>query len=775
MASELEFVTFKKFVDNLSETENPKSADKGIICNETDGPRAVPSSESALTNSATVDDVASGTQFKVKTSTGWKKLDAATLKQACSQNALAENVAQAFDATKPNDAGGYAYYKDEIVACQGVTYRFKVNHSSGAWNSAEVTRYNSGDFLKLLITLENPEYMYAVEDENRLFLFGLKIDGSVEWAKGVPLPVKKFVEDNVEIINQAITALQESVSSISDTLLLKVDKVQGRSLIDSDVAEHNLSRENIEYQYALVDSHERIIFSVAENGTIEFPYVREQIRSYIEGVGGLATVDYVDGKVAEEEERALAAERILQDAIDNINPTQVIGGENNPDEEFLTSINDKITLKDKLAGIGSFGRKIFRQSDSFDLDDGDTIYEIRYAFNLGGASIEVPSNCILFFNGGQLYNGALVGDDTRIIRVNDFIFGSDISFSGSWLVDKISSRMIEGATNANVLKKLCSLLNDDYFNEFYITKESNSYVFTPVQNEDVFISLKSNTKLIVDGTLQITPNGYTHYRLVNSVAGKKNIEMCGSGTISGDADDHDYVTTQSSHEWGHCIHAGGSNILIHGLTLQNATGDGIDTIADDIHIHDVVISHCGRQGISVSEGHNIVIENVDISDIYRTSPRGAIDVEGERGVTIKNVKISNVVMSSSYGLYFLNCDGVDVHNIVSSACQQLLFGRNCKNVSIRKLKNFGTVAGAVQKWINFENTCERVGLDDSEIISESAVNADISNVRVGPTLEFLDAVIVTGSPVAGSVKYGSGKYVQFNGTSWVNFDGSQAN
>ena len=44
MPSEMEFVNYKEFVAGLSETENPTSTDKQVICNPTDGPRSVPGS-----------------------------------------------------------------------------------------------------------------------------------------------------------------------------------------------------------------------------------------------------------------------------------------------------------------------------------------------------------------------------------------------------------------------------------------------------------------------------------------------------------------------------------------------------------------------------------------------------------------------------------------------------------------------------------------------------------------------------------------------------------
>ena len=48
----------------------------------------------------------------------------------------------------------------------------------------------------------------------------------------------------------------------------------------------------------------------------------------------------------------------------------------------------------------------------------DTKYTIKHNFDLEGQTIELPPNCILAIDGGMLYNGTLVGDDSILIDVN---------------------------------------------------------------------------------------------------------------------------------------------------------------------------------------------------------------------------------------------------------------------------------------------------------------------------------------------------------------------
>lgn len=84
---------------------------------------------------------------------------------------------------------------------------------------------------------------------------------------------------------------------------------------------------------------------------------------------------------------------------------------NFPDEEDITSgTNNLLKFKDRTPENG-MGYVILRSNKSFaeQLTREDTIYEIRYDFDLDGESVSIPTNSILQFNGGSLSNGTLSG------------------------------------------------------------------------------------------------------------------------------------------------------------------------------------------------------------------------------------------------------------------------------------------------------------------------------------------------------------------------------
>lgn len=107
------------------------------------------------------------------------------------------------------------------------------------------------------------------------------------------------------------------------------------------------------------------------------------------------------------------------------------------DEEDLTTVANKsgknlIRFADRNGSLGGKKYKILRpnfvEQDSGSINvltqeminESNCIYEIRYDFNLNGATINIPEGCTLKFEGGSLSNGRLVGEieNTEVNIVN---------------------------------------------------------------------------------------------------------------------------------------------------------------------------------------------------------------------------------------------------------------------------------------------------------------------------------------------------------------------
>ena len=65
------------------------------------------------------------------------------------------------------------------------------------------------------------------------------------------------------------------------------------------------------------------------------------------------------------------------------------------------------------------------------INKADTIYEIRYDFDLDGKTITIPKNCILYFTSGKFYNGSISMDNTIVSTLYKDIL-SEINISGNY-------------------------------------------------------------------------------------------------------------------------------------------------------------------------------------------------------------------------------------------------------------------------------------------------------------------------------------------------------
>ena len=132
-----------------------------------------------------------------------------------------------------------------------------------------------------------------------------------------------------------------------------------------------------------------------------------------------------------------------------------------PDEEDLTKSepdangNSYLSLKDRKYNPEDFsglGRVILRKN-IMEVEDpiygkvkknvlyqdmftqSNTIYEIRYDFDLNGSEITIPEGCVLNFQGGSLNNGTIKGSNTIIKSSPYKIFDTELNITGTWIID----------------------------------------------------------------------------------------------------------------------------------------------------------------------------------------------------------------------------------------------------------------------------------------------------------------------------------------------------
>lgn len=114
----------------------------------------------------------------------------------------------------------------------------------------------------------NEEWLRAYTDSEGKFLWGIRVDGSIDWSVGIPTPiraklqeiVRKCQQDKIDLTEAINSAKEELTASITSLQESKVDKEEGKSLIEDEVRKCFKVIENEEFLKAIVDSEDRVLF-----------------------------------------------------------------------------------------------------------------------------------------------------------------------------------------------------------------------------------------------------------------------------------------------------------------------------------------------------------------------------------------------------------------------------------------------------------------------------------------------------------------------------------
>lgn len=205
--------------------------------------------------------------------------------------------------------------------------------------------FRSVEHLKLIT---DDQYIYAITDSEDRFLFGIEKDGSVTWAKGLPDWLETILDGIQDSINELDSGkvdketgksliseifaneisvisngeylfavvdasdrilfsinrkgevdfqsgIPESLASYIEQIGNKVDKALGKGLINEIFANEISVITSDEYLFAVVDSSDRILFSIDKKGQVDFQSgLPSALSGYVEQIKN--KVDKVDGK-----------------------------------------------------------------------------------------------------------------------------------------------------------------------------------------------------------------------------------------------------------------------------------------------------------------------------------------------------------------------------------------------------------------------------------------------------------------------------------------------
>lgn len=116
--------------------------------------------------------------------------------------------------------------------------------------------------------IESPEFLHCIVDAEDRFLFGIQLDGSIEWGKGIPAPIRAKLQEIIKQCQQDKTDLLGSINTINGILDKTTIKDEAGEIQDTPFRVIS----NEEFIWAVVDSEDRLIFAIyRDSGKPYFP------------------------------------------------------------------------------------------------------------------------------------------------------------------------------------------------------------------------------------------------------------------------------------------------------------------------------------------------------------------------------------------------------------------------------------------------------------------------------------------------------------------------
>ena len=179
----------------------------------------------------------------------------------------------------------------------------------------------------------------------------------------------------------------------------------------------------------------------------------------------------------------------------------------------VTIVNSVVTLTRKYSGNTSSttfemyntGVKVIVEDTTIieernvitqeDINKTDTIYEIKYDFDLDGKTITIPNNCVLYFTSGKFYNGSINMDNTIVSTLYKDIL-SEVNISGNYYNIQKYIEDTKSLFQASINK-----LNDTVYP---ITLGFNVNPNVATMNTSINYSIVSDGKALVPDAMKIS-------------------------------------------------------------------------------------------------------------------------------------------------------------------------------------------------------------------------------------------------------------------------------
>lgn len=291
------------------------------------------------------------------------------------------------------------------------------------------------------------------------------------------------------------------------------------------------------------------------------------------------------------------------------------------------------------------------------INETNTIYQIRYDFNINGAEIKVPDNCVLQFDGGSLSNGILnlnycniVGKGLKCEIKNIPNIGLPLS---SFLCD-VSDKDLNTKIFNVLVKEYIPILVD--YHNIYFSGEITISNYPPLietiglNNANLFFTENSNQR----GFVFTASTRMAYFNRINLYANGNTIDFS-KGFVYRSKFSNMEVTSNN----GHCFYAG-----------DNLIGGGhgnFDITFEKVHV--ISPNGNGFYGVNGNTIKFIAVSSASIGDSLFYNCQGVFigcnnQYAQTTGITFYKARKNISGRSERFNSIFINCNFEDYKGVL---------------------------------------------------------------------------------------------------------------
>lgn len=334
--------------------------------------------------------------------------------------------------------------------------------------------------------------------------------------------------------------------------------------------------------------------------------------------------------VQAEAQRAQEAEKELQEKIDNIKPVIYEGStiNNAPDEEDITSENELLKLKDRSYGDGMGYAILRKNSFAEQVTKANTIYEIRYNFDLNGEAVSIPVGSTLLFNGGCISNGEIIGENTIVVMRGGCI---SAMMSGTYSNDGFLLTWFGANTTSDCTEILERALRISSNTGIPIVVPKGTYT-----HKGVIMPQNSCIKGIsINSSILACTTNNNNLTIIHPDCEVSNI------TIRGDVGHYSYDRVYQEHQG-------------NGICIANGSRFGeSDSSCYGTKIYNINITKCGNSGLAIIDTQKWVYTFTNVTITY-CGHYGFFDASSDNnyiGFNISHCANAGLVVTGSRNRY----------------------------------------------------------------------------------------------------------------------------